>query len=70
MRNGTYYLNNHGSRWVNLTNGVKDSITLQNKAGKSVTRTVQFYQAFGNFATARISYKGKALNVFPDTILA
>jgi hypothetical protein len=67
--NGTYYLNNRGSRWVNLTNGKKDKITLTNKAGDLITRTVQFYEQFGNFAVAHISYKGKKIRVFGDEIL-
>lgn len=69
MLNGTYYLNNSGHRWVNFTNGVKDKITLQTESGKTIKRTVLFYEMFGNFATAQISYKVKKINVFPDTIL-
>jgi len=66
---GTYYLNNSGSRWVNLTNGKRDSITLLTKKGEEVTRQVEFWASFGNFATARISYKGKRIDVFGDTVL-
>lgn len=66
---GTYYLNNSGTRWVNFTNGKKDKITLLTKSDKQITRTVIFYEAFGNFATALISYKGKKISVFSDTIL-
>ena len=69
MYTGTLYLNNNGSRWINYTNGVKDSITLKNKQGQDVTRKVNFYQSFGNFATANISYKGNRINVFADSIL-
>ena len=67
--NGTYYLNNSGTRWINFTNGKKDKITLLTKSDKQITRTVIFYEAFGNFATALISYKGKKIYVFSDTIL-
>lgn len=67
--NGTYYLNNSGTRWVNFTNGKKSKITLLTKTGEQVTRTVIYYEAFGNFATALISYKGKKISVFSDTIL-
>ena len=67
--NGTYYLNNSGSRWVTFNNGKKSKITLLTKSGQQVTRTVIFYESFGNFATALISYKGKKLSVFSDTIL-
>ena len=69
MFNGTYYLNNTGHKWVNYTNGQKDKINLHTATGKTITRTVIYYESFGNFATALISYKGKKISVFPDTIL-
>jgi len=69
MRNGTYYLNNSGSRWVNLTNGQKDKITLKTVSGKDVTRTVIYYESFGNFGSALISYQGKKLKVLADSVL-
>ena len=69
MRTGTFYLNNYGSRWINLINGKRETITLKTKAGKTITRKVIFFEMFGNFATALISYKGKKISVFPDTIL-
>ncbi len=69
MLSGTYYLNNSGSRWVNYTNGQKDKISLQTTTGKTITRTAIYYESFGNFATALISYKGKKISVFPDSIL-
>jgi major membrane immunogen (membrane-anchored lipoprotein) len=66
----TYYLNNRGSRWVNLDkNGNKDKITLKTKSGKLITRTAQFHESFGNFATTMITYKGKRMMVFADTKL-
>lgn len=68
-RTGTYYLNNYGSRWVNLTDGKRDSITLLTKSGKEVTRQVEFWTSFGNFASARITYLGKRIDVFGDTVL-
>jgi hypothetical protein len=69
MRNGTLYLNNSGHKWVNLTNGKKDKIVLKTRSGKLITRTVIYYESFGNFATCRISYKGKKISVFLDTLL-
>jgi len=69
MRNGTYYLNNSGSRWVKLTNGQKDKITLKTVSGKDVTRTVIYYESFGNFGSALISYQGKKLKVLADSVL-
>lgn len=69
MLTGTFYLNNTGHKWVNYTNGQKDKINLQTATGKKITRTVIYYESFGNFATALISYKGKKISVFPDTVL-
>ena len=68
MYTGTLYLNNNGSRWINYTNGVKDTITLKNKKGQDITRKVNYYSSFGNHGTANISYKGKKINVFADSI--
>lgn len=65
----TLYLNNSGSRWINLENDKKDMITLRTKEGKAVTRTILFWESFGNFAVACISYKGKKIKVFTDTVL-
>jgi hypothetical protein len=69
MRNGTYYLNNYGSRWVVFEKGQKVKINLQTKSGKQVTRTAIFFESFGNFASVCISYKGKKINVLTDTVL-
>ena len=67
--NGTFYLNNSGSRWVNFTNGVRDNVSLNTKSGKLITRRVSFWESFGNFAVAHISYKGKKIRVFADELL-
>ncbi len=67
--NGLYYLNNTGSRWVVFENGKHSVITLQTDKGESITRSVNYYCMFGNFATANISWKGKRIDVFNDTIL-
>lgn len=65
-----YYLNNSGHRWVNLDRfGNKDKVVLKTKSGKLITRTAQYWESFGNFAAVQISYKGKRMKVFPDTIL-
>jgi hypothetical protein len=69
MRTGTYYLNNSGSRWVNLVQGKRAKGTFTTKSGKTVTRSVNYYSSFGNWATCNISYKGKRINVFLDTLL-
>jgi len=67
--NGTYYLNNSGSRWVHYINGIKSSITLKTQSGNQITRKVSFYESWGNYALAHISYKGKKIRVFGDEIL-
>lgn len=69
MRNGTYYLNNTGHRWVELKDGKRVTVTLQTKSGATVTRSANYFEAFGNFATVNISYKGKRINVFTDSLL-
>lgn len=68
-RNGTYYLNNSGSRWVIFENGKKITHTFKTKSGKDITRTLIYCFSFGNFGGAVISYKGKQLKVLMDTIL-
>jgi hypothetical protein len=69
MLHGTYYLNNSGSRWVCYTKGKKDKITLYTQSGKEITRTVIYYESFGNFGSAAINYKGKILKVLADSTL-
>ncbi len=66
----TLYLNNSGSRWIHVDDkGNRDSITLETASGKEVTRKVKYWESFGNFATACISYKGKLVKVFTDSKL-
>jgi hypothetical protein len=69
MLNGTYYLNNSGSRWVNYTNGKKDKLTFAVSDGTTAQRTVIYYESFGNFAVCCISWGGKKIKVFADTVL-
>jgi hypothetical protein len=66
MRKGTFYLNATGSKWIVLP---KEKIEFKTKSGKSVFRTPIYFEQFGNFATVRISYKGKKISVFIDTLL-
>ena len=62
--------NNNGSRWVTFRDGKKDKITLKTTTpGVTITRTVIYWESFGNFATARISYKGKKISVLTDQVL-
>ena len=66
----TYYLNNSGSRWVVMDrNGNKPKHTFKTESGKEVTRTALFYESFGNFGLVWISWKGKKISVFADSIL-
>lgn len=66
----TLYLNNNGSRWIHVDNqGRHDSVNLVTKGGHEINRKVNYWESFGNFATANISYKGKRIDVFPDTLL-
>lgn len=67
--NGTYYLNNNGSRWVVYDNGKKAKIQLRTKSNNVIERTVIYYDSFGNFACALISYKGKKVKVLCDEVL-
>ena len=69
-RTGLYYLNNTGHRWVVFDEtGRREQRTFQTKSGAKVVRRVNYYESFGNFATCNISYKGKRINVFADTLL-
>ena len=69
MRNGTYYLNNSGTRIVHYENGKKSKHTFLTTSGKEITRTLIEQYAFGNFGGAIISYKGKKIRVLFDTVL-
>jgi hypothetical protein len=69
MRNGIFYLNNSGSRWIILENGKKPKLTFKTESGKTVERTPIYFESFGNFGSCLISYKGKKINVLIDTIL-
>lgn len=69
-RTGLFYLNNTGSRWIIFDEtGRREKRIFKTKSGAKVVRRVNYYQAFGNFATCNISYKGKRINVFPDALL-
>lgn len=70
MRTGCYYLNNRGDRWIVLDeNGKREERSWKTKSGKTVTRRVIYYESFGNFGSACISYKGKRISVLKDSIL-
>ncbi len=69
LKSGTYYLNNSGSKWIHLENGKKPKHEFRTKSGKIVTRTVQYYESWGNFGCVCISYKGKQIKVLADAVL-
>ena len=55
--NNLKYLNNCGSRWVNLPKQkmfILDPIT-----NEILERTPKYFESFGNFASVAYSYKGK-----------
>ena len=62
MRTGTYYMNNSGSKWITYP---KEKIYLCDPTNKYFKlRTIEYMEAFGNFAVACISYKGKKIKGF------
>lgn len=69
MRNGLFYLNNYGSKWIILENGKKPKVKFLTVSGKVIERTPIYFESFGNFGSCLISYKGKKINILMDTIL-
>jgi hypothetical protein len=70
MRNGTYYLNNNGSRWVVYENGKKVKHTFQTTKGRVVQRTAIEFGSFGNFGCLKISWRGRIISVLADSVLS
>lgn len=58
MKNGTYYLNNSGSRWVVYKNGKKEKVLVIHE-DQILERTAIEYKSFGNFASVVYCYKGE-----------
>jgi len=65
---GVFYLNNRGDCWIVFENGKKSTTTIQLPNGKYETRTILWYESFGNFAVACISYKGIKATYFMNTL--
>ena len=65
MKNGTYYLNNNGSKWVILEDGKRIKVLVYpdkyNGLETMVIRSVEYFESFGNFASACVSVKGKRI---------
>ena len=67
MRNGTFYLNNSGSRWVSYENGSKVKTKVLFPDGHVEERTILYYESFGNWAVAAVKIKGKTATYFMDS---
>jgi hypothetical protein len=61
-RIGTYYLNNSGTRWV--TYPKQKALVIHIAGNYRKIRTIEYYESFGNFATAALRYKGKRVSAF------
>lgn len=57
----TYYLNNSGSRWVNVdSNGKHDRVKIFfPETGITKEYAVDYHESIGNFAVAYVKIKGK-----------
>ena len=65
MRNGTFYMNNSGSRFINFTNGKKDQVLVfHGDEGYCKKRVIDHYEMLGNSAVACLKYKGKMIKGF------
>jgi len=67
MRNGTFYLNNSGSRWVVLKDGKHDMpFYLLLKDGTYKLRQADYYTTWGNWSCIVYRYKGVQYRSIPD----
>jgi hypothetical protein len=67
MRNGTYYLNNSGSKCVHLVNGKQEKVLLYHGAeGYCKMRTPLYQYSFGNFGGYAFKYEGRIIKVLPE----
>lgn len=62
-RDGLYYLNNTGTRWVIIENGRNARRTFKVKFGGTVTRAVKHFDQAGNFVTCNVWWRGRRINV-------
>jgi len=51
LKSQVYYLNKSGSRWIVLEDGKKPKHPFKTVSGRIITRTVQYYESFGNFGS-------------------
>ena len=68
MYNGTYYVNSTGSRWVIYEKGKKIKISFERDNIIHI-RTPLFFESWGNFAYARVTYNNKRINIFDYKII-
>ena len=70
MSFSTYYLNKDKTRWVSMDKfGTKSKLTLETRSGQLVTRTIQFYEQYGEGVRIQITYKGTRMFVTSTTVL-
>jgi len=69
MRNGTYYLNNRGSKCVHYVNGKIEKVLLFHGAdGYCKMRTPLYQYSFGNFGGYAYKYNGKVIQLLLENI--
>jgi hypothetical protein len=61
---GTYYLNNNGHKWVVYPK--EKCLVFHGAEQYCKVRTIEHYEAFGNFAVCCFRYKGKMKKVFME----
>jgi len=61
----TYYLNNSGSRWVNMdARGNREKVRVFfPETGTIKSYSIRYFEAIGNFAVAYIRIKGKTVQL-------
>lgn len=65
-RNGTYYIGKTGHKWVHYEQGSKPTFYVKDEQGVYHLRTIQFYEAFGNFTAFLFSWKGSKVSALPQ----
>lgn len=62
------YLNNRGSRWINVNeNGQRDMPFLLSVNGSTpIRRKADYYSSWGNWGVIAYRYKGKRYESIPD----
>ena len=63
----TLYLNNSGSRWINIDKQAMQVLLIHKAENYKKVRQVEFFEGFGNFASCTLKYKGKRISVLPNT---